>query len=283
MRNQLKLILYLLIVLNILSWSLILEKIYFRDKVAFLNVGQADSEIILNKAGNILIDAGSKRAVKEIEDLLPFFDKTIDVFILSHPDRDHFLGFFEILDNFKVRLTVLPNFNQNESLYQQLLNEIKNKNIKTIILKTPIKISLGQEENLLVFSTESLKQKNQSQNSLVSFYNFKNFKFLFPGDIDQYLENQLIPVLKSLAFKIDVLKVAHHGSKYSSSKLFLDNINPTFSVIETGDNSYGHPHQETLDRLKEIGSKVLRTDLDGTVIFLIKNNELIYNLKKGKI
>lgn len=164
-----------------------------------------------------------------------------------------------------------------------MLNEIKNRNIKTIVLKTPIKISLGRKENLFVFTTESLKQKSQSQNSLVLLYNFKNFKFLFTGDIDQYLENQLIPVLKSLASKIDVLKVAHHGSKYSSGKLFLANINPTFSVIETGDNSYGHPHQETLDRLKEIGSKVLRTDLDGTVIFLIKNNELIYNLKKGKI
>lgn len=108
MRNYLKPILYFLIVLNILSWSLILQRVYFKDKVAFLNVGQADSEIILNKAGNILIDAGSKKATKEIENLLPFFDKTIDVFVLSHPDRDHFLGLFGILDNFKIRLTVLP-------------------------------------------------------------------------------------------------------------------------------------------------------------------------------
>lgn len=281
--NKIIYFLIALIILNIFCWGIILEYALFPEKVSFLNVGQADSELIITKGGNILIDAGSKRTLKELQNNLPFFEKIIDVFILSHPDRDHFLGIFDVLNNYKVRLVILNDFQKQDSLYQQFLQELKLRKILTIVSKKPIKIQWGNKDSMIVFSTEKLKQKTTSQNSLISLYSFKGFNFLFTGDIDQSLERQLISVLQPLISKIDVLKVSHHGSKNSSAREFLEFIKPLFAVIETGENSYGHPHEETINRLKEVGATILRTDLDGSVIFKVKDNNLIYSLKKDKI
>lgn len=273
----------ILFVLNLFSWGMIFERLAFQEKVAFLNVGQADSEIIINQAGNILIDAGSKKAVQELQNILPFFEKTIDIFVLSHPDRDHFSGIFDILNRYRIRLVVLKDVEETDTLFQEFLKLLKQKKILVILPKQAIKISWQGNDNLLVFSTNNLKQKSTSQNSLISLYSFQGFHFLFTGDIDQYLENQLIDLLKPIVSKIDVLKVAHHGSKNSSAKEFLDFLKPIFAVIETGVNSYGHPHKEALERLKEAGATIFRTDLDGSVIFTVKDNNLIYSLKKDKI
>ncbi|MGB9726618.1 MAG: ComEC/Rec2 family competence protein [Minisyncoccia bacterium] len=267
------------LVLNIFSWGIIFERLILKEKVAFLNVGQADSEIIITKAGNILIDAGSKRVVQEIQNVLPFFEKTIDIFILSHPDRDHFLGIFDILNRYKIRLVVLKDLKDTNTLFQEFLKLVKQKKILVILPLKALKISYEGNNNLLVFSTNNLKQKSTSQSSLIALYSFEGFHFLFTGDIDQYLENQLKPILKNLVSKIEVLKVAHHGSKSSSSKEFLNFIKPRFAVIETGINNYGHPHQEAIERLKEAGATIFRTDLDGSVVFTIKGNNLIYSLK----
>lgn len=272
-----------LIILNLFCWGIILNYLSFEEKVTFLDIGQADSELIVNKAGNILIDAGSKRALKEIENNLPFFEKTIDVFILSHPDRDHFLGIFDILNHYKVRLVILNDFTKQDSLYQQFLKELKSRKILVIKGENPLRISWFKNDSILVFSTNKLKQKSTSQNSLISLYNFQNFHFLFTGDIDQFLEKQLIAILKPIVEKIEVLKVSHHGSKNSSNQEFLDFIKPLFAVIETGENSYGHPHLEAINRLKESGAQILRTDLDGSIIFTVKDNNLIYSSKKDKI
>jgi len=272
-----------LLLLNLVLWSIIIERVFFKEKIVFLDIGQGDSEIIINKGGNILIDAGSKKVVEKIEKELPLFEKTIDIFILSHPDRDHFLGIFDILERYKIRAIILKDLSKSDSLYHQFLEEIKKRKILVLVPKESLKIHWLKKDNVLVFSTEKLKQKSTSQHSLIALYQFKNFNILFTGDIDQYLEKQLIPILQKIVKKIDILKVAHHGSKNSSSKEFLEAFKPLYAVIETGFNNYGHPHQEAIDRLKGVGSFIFRTDLDGSIVFLEKNNQLIYFLKKDKI
>jgi len=92
-----------------------------------------------------------------------------------------------------------------------------------------------------------------------------------------------VPILTNLKTKVEVLKVNHHGSKNSSSLKFLESLKPKFAVIETGQNSYGHPNQEVLDRLKEVGAIIFRTDLDGSIIFTLDGNNLIYYSKKDKM
>lgn len=272
-----------LLLLNLVLWSIIIERVFFKEKIVFLDIGQGDSEIIINKGGNILIDAGSKKVVEKIEKELPLFEKTIDIFILSHPDRDHFLGIFDVLERYKIRAIILKDLSKSDSLYHQFLEEIKKRKILVLVPKESLKIHWLKKDNVLVFSTEKLKKKSTSQHSLIALYQFKNFNILFTGDIDQYLEKQLIPILQKIVKKIDILKVAHHGSKNSSSKEFLEAFKPLYAVIETGFNNYGHPHQEAIDRLKEVGSFIFRTDLDGSIVFLEKNNQLIYFLKKDKI
>jgi len=272
-----------LLLLNLVLWSIIIERVFFKEKIVFLDIGQGDSEIIINKGGNILIDAGSKKVVEKIEKELPLFEKTIDIFILSHPDRDHFLGIFDVLERYKIRAIILKDLSKSDSLYHQFLEEIKKRKILVLVPKESLKIHWLKKDNVLVFSTEKLKKKSTSQHSLIALYQFKNFNILFTGDIDQYLEKQLIPILQKIVKKIDILKVAHHGSKNSSSKEFLEAFKPLYAVIETGFNNYGHPHQQAIDRLKEVGSFIFRTDLDGSIVFLEKNNQLIYFLKKDKI
>lgn len=278
-------LLFVLILLNAFCYFVILNQLFLKEKVAFLDVGEADSELIVSKAGNILIDAGSKKVLNEIQETLPIFDKTIDCFILSHPDRDHFLGIFDVLNYYKVKAVILMDIKKEDSLFEEFIKELKAKNILVITPNEffPIKIKLNDNNSLTVFSTKIFKAKSTSQHSLISLYQFNNSNFLFTGDIDSFLEFQLIPVLEKINKKIDVLKVSHHGSKYSTGEKFLDFIKPKYAVIETGKNNYGHPHPEVIERLKKIEALVFRTDINGKIVFLFKNNDLIYLLKKDKI
>ncbi len=272
-----------LVILNCFCWGIIFERLHFKEKVAFLDVGQGDSEIIISSAANILIDAGSKKVLTELSQILPFSDKTIDIFILSHPDKDHFLGIFDILNHYKVKTVILEDISETQTLFLQFLEELKERKIPVILANKPLKIYWQEANKISVFSTKSLKHKSSSQDSLVTMYNFYQNGFLFTGDIDQYVENQLVPILTNLKTKVEVLKVSHHGSKYSSSLEFLKSLKPKFAVIETGQNSYGHPHQEVLERLKEVGAVILRTDLNGSVIFTLNGENLIYYSKKDKM
>ncbi len=284
--NKYKKTFYFLVFLGILNcfcWGIIFERLHFKEKVAFLDVGQGDSEIIISSAANILIDAGSKNVLEELSQVLPFSDKTIDVFILSHPDKDHFLGIFDVLNHYKVKAVILEDISETQTLFLQFLEELKERKIPVILASQPLKIYWQETNKISVFSTKSLKHKSSSQDSLVTFYDFYQNGFLFTGDIDQYLENQLVPILTNLKTKVEVVKVSHHGSKYSSSLEFLKSLKPKFAVIETGQNSYGHPHQEVLERLKEVGAVILRTDLNGSVIFTLNGENLIYYSKKDKM
>ncbi len=272
-----------LVVLNCSCWGIIFERLHFKEKVAFLDVGQADSEIIISSAGNILIDAGSKNVLEELSKVLPLSDKTIDIFILSHPDKDHFLGIFEVLNHYKVKVVILEDISETQTLFLQFLKELKERKIPVILANKPLKIYWQKANKISVFSTKTLKHKSSSQDSLVALYDFHQNGFLFAGDINQDIENLLVPILTNLKTKVEVLKVNHHGSKNSSSLKFLESLKPKFAVIETGQNSYGHPNQEVLDRLKEVGAIIFRTDLDGSIIFTLDGNDLIYYSKKDKM
>jgi len=121
---------------------LIGEYYFFKSKIVFLNVYEGDSSLIINRAGNFLIDAGKKNyLIKPLSSVLPFFDKTIDVVFISHADLDHFEGLNYILDNYKVRLMVLSDFNNNTESYQKLLKKIADKNIQIAIGKTDLKVN----------------------------------------------------------------------------------------------------------------------------------------------
>jgi len=274
----------LLIIANVFTWWIIVDFQTTKETVAFLNVGQGDAELISNAAGNILIDAGpNNKILFELGKILPFYDRTIDLFILSHPNKDHFNGLFEILDKYKIKAVMLNNFTYPSSSFQKLLEELKKRHI--LIIKGFEGVSISwpacaggpacagrqkQDKFLVIYPPENLLFSNDPNNScLVLDLALETNHFLFTGDISSTQEKKLSSFLASLKDQIKVLKVAHHGSNYSSSDLFLKTLKPKVAIIEVGENSYNQPHPDVLKRLQDIGSLIFRTDVNGTIQFLI--------------
>lgn len=273
MNKSFKHLLIILICANVFAYWIIFEYFYLgRGEVSFLDVGQGDAELIQVQSGNILIDAGPDASIiRELDNSLSFFDRTIDLFILSHPNKDHFYGIFEMLDKYKIRAVMLNNVFYSDSQYQKLLRELKKRNILTIRGFNGVKIDLGKEDNLFVLYPNVMVSLNEDPNKfslVLSLYLGQNY-FLFTGDIGSAQEKSILSFLPE-DNKLRILKVAHHGSRYASSWQFLEYFRPHISVIEVGNNNYGHPHPDALERLEQVGSIIFRTDLDGTVRFKAK-------------
>ncbi len=254
--------------------------------VDFLDVGQGDSAFIQTPQGHqILIDGGPGSALSEkLSSLMPFWDKTVDFVILSHPEADHMQGLLNILQNYKADYILWTGVKKTAAEYDKwmkVLDYQKNIGAKIIIAESGQEIKAGNVLIDTLYPFESLEGKEMKDTSndscVVSKIIFGKNSFLFTGDISSVAEKELVN--NNAELQSDVLKVAHHGSKYSTSDLFLEAVKPQVAVIEVGKNSYGHPTPETLQRLDKFGIKVLRTDKDGDVKFISdgKNLKLLNN------
>jgi competence protein ComEC len=229
------------------------------DGVYFLDVGQADSEVVVAQNAVFLIDAGrDARIIKNLEKIIPQSRKRIDVAIISHGQIDHVGGMFFVVDNYDVGY-VLYNGEDNQ-LWRNLKQLLEAKNIPYLRVLAKDRIIFGK--NLFdILWPESFDFSNSNDNSMVVKYKNENYSVLFSADISSKVESKLL--LKDIFS--DILKVPHHGSKYSSSKKFIEKVNPKISIIEVGKNSYGHPTNEAIKNLYSIGSKIFRTDKDGLI------------------
>ena len=239
--------------------------------VTFLDVGQGDSYIItLSKGKNILIDTGGTfNSSTVLNRTIPYMWSTginkIDALILSHGDYDHMGEAINLVNNFKVE-KVIFNCGEFNELEQNLIKELDKKKIPYYSCIKELNI----DDNKLYFMNNK-DYSNENDNSSVIYTELNNHKFLFMGDAGVEVEKDLIE--KYNLKDVDVLKVGHHGSKTSSSKEFIDDINPKYSVISVGKNNrYGHPNDSVLDNLND--SQIYRTDKDGSVMFKIKDSKL---------
>lgn len=268
-------IILILLLSNIFTYWIIWDYVNLRDRVAFLNVGEGDSELIKTKAGNILIDTGpNDKILFEISKILPFYDRTIDLVIITHPNTDHFNGLFSLLNHYKIRAVIVSLIDYPASRYQKLLKELQDNKILLLKGRLGTKITFLNNSLLILspFDNDSnININNINKLSIVTLLQINKKTMLFTADIDKAREEQLIPFLTG---SIDVLKVAHHGSNTASSEKFLNSIKPKFSVIEVGENNYGHPAIEVLTRLEKISTKILRTDLNGTIQFISTPTDL---------
>jgi len=256
-------ILFSLIILNIFAWSAVYYLNNSKLEVIFFDVGQGDSIFIEIPSGyQILIDGGPTSVVLEkLGERMPFWDKTIDLIILTHPDHDHISGLLEVLERYKVDNILWTGILSEGGEYEQWLDLISKEGAEIIIAKAGQRITAGDARIDVLFPFENLEGENVSDannTSIVSKLIFGKTSFLFMGDAYKSTERLLNNI------DSDVLKVSHHGSKTSSDKNFISLVSPNIAVISCGqDNSYGHPHQETLDSL--LGIEVLRTDLIGDI------------------
>lgn len=292
-KNFIFLIFGLLITLNILAWIAVFD---LRGpqllEVNFLDVGQGDSIFIETPLRNqILIDGGPSSIILEkLGRKMPFWDRSIDLIILTHPEKDHLAGLIEVLKKYRVENILWTGVLRDTSEFQEwqkLIEEEKNKEGAQIkIAKNPQKINLSTSEVNsyieVLFPLESLEgkeMKDSNNSSIIAKLVFGENSFLFTGDIYKSAEKKLID--GGLDLNSDVLKVSHHGSKTSSGEEFLAAISPEIAVISVGkDNSYGHPHSETLETLAKYDIKVLRTDRDGDIKILCNSQSLKLKLRK---
>lgn len=267
----------LIIIIIILSFSVI-YCIPKKLKIHFIDVGQGDSSLIITpQKKTILIDGGgSSNSDFDVgkSTLIPYIlDRgftSIDIVIISHFDQDHVGAIFTLLQELRVGRVYISKQAENSENYEKFLKIISEKNIKVYGVMAGNKIHI--EKNLyldILWPTENLISTNALNNNAMVFnLHYKKFSMLFTGDIEEASEKEILKLYsknKDL-LKANILKVAHHGSKTSSTSEFINVVNPKIAVIGVGNNNkFGHPNENVLERLKQLGCKVFRTDLGGEI------------------
>ena len=274
-------VLGLLFFLNVSAWLAVydLNKPQLLE-VNFFDVGQGEAIFIETPSRHqILIDGGpSSLILEKLAESLPFWDRTIDLIILTHPEHDHLAGLIEVLKRYKVENILWTGIVRDTSEYDEWVKLIKNEGAKIKIAQASQRINLSTYEVNrhidILYPFENLEGQefeNSNNTSIVAKLIFGENSFLFTGDAYQSVEKKLVS--RGWGLNSDVLKVGHHGSKTSTSEEFIKQVSPEIAVISVGkDNTYGHPHQETLDTLEKYGIKILRTDKEGD-IKIISNGE----------
>lgn len=272
-------ILGFLFFLNILAWVVVYDlKNPQVLEVNFFDVGQGDAIFIETpQRHQILIDGGPGSAVLEkLAKEMPFWDRTIDLIILTHPEKDHLAGLIEVLKRYKVENILWTGVIRDTAEFKEWEKSIKGERAKIFIAKSGQKIIMPKTVLGILYPLENLEGeelKDSNNTSIVAKLVFKENSFLFTGDIYKSIEKELIT--KETDIDSDVLKVAHHGSKTSSSEEFMKEVSPQEAVISAGkDNPYGHPHQEVLEILEKYGIRILRTDLDGDIKIISDGSNL---------
>ena len=267
-----------LILINIFIFYLIYQTALSKLEVAFLDVGQGDAIFVTAPGGGqMLVDGGPNNSVlRELGKVMPFYDRSLDVVVATHADQDHIGGLVEVLKRFEVDLLVRSNTTSTSAVYLELENLIKEKNIKEEIITRPEILTLGLGVEFYILCPKHTTAGWETNDaSIVWKLVYGSTSFLLTGDsplaVEKYLVTKYGKILDS-----DVLKVGHHGSKNSSSELFVTAVSPEYSVISVGaDNRYGHPSPEALKILTDFGSQILQTMDLGTIVFKSDGQNLI--------
>jgi competence protein ComEC len=248
-------------------------------KVVFFDVGQGDAIYIEAPNGRqMLVDGGRGREIlPKLIKTMPVFDRSIDVVIITNPDLDHIGGIVEVLKNYEVGLIIEPGTISDSLTYQRLEEEISENNISRIIAQNGQRLVLDKEENIyfdILFPDRDVSLWERNDGSVVGKLIFDDISFMLMGDATNYTENIISWNYDKKDLVSNILKLGHHGSKTSSSKLWLDFVNPDLAIISAGENNqYGHPHKEVLDRLILLDIPYLST-MDGNLIFKTNGQNL---------
>ena len=280
-----------IILIFIILTNTISNKIFQEIKIYFVDVGQGDSTLIQTIEGkNILIDGGgSEFGSFDVGEsiLLPYLlDRritTIDYLMISHFDSDHIGGVFAILENLEVKNIIISKQGETSENLKKFYEITNNKGIRTIIVKKGDIVEIDKYSHFeILFPEDNLIEDNiLNNNSIVARFNSLNFSILFTGDIEKIAEKRLCE-LYSGTDKLEafVLKVAHHGSKTSSTEEFLELVKPKIALIGVGkNNNFGHPNIDVIERLENMGSKIYRTDNCGEIIIRINRKKLQIHTK----
>lgn len=237
-------------------------------RVNFLNVGQGDAILIQSGDNQVLIDSGKngKLILEKLGEQLPFWDRKIELVIITHPDFDHYGGFTEVLKKYQVEGVIKTEAENDTAEWIDFKDKLEKENSKLISATRGTKINFSNGAVLEIIYplgavSPDIEDKNDS--SVVSRLVFGENEFLFTGDLSLEGEQEL--VASGMDISADVLKVGHHGSRSSTGDKFLDSVRPKEAVISVGKNSYGHPHREVIERLNQKDITIWQTDKSGNI------------------
>ncbi len=246
-------------------------------QITMLDVGQGDSIFVEERGMTLLIDGGSS-SVKQVGKyrIYPFLKysgvKRLEYCFLTHMDADHINGITELMEMSKesgemlIRNLVLPNLKQTDEAFDKMVALAKSIGVQVVYLERGQRLKAGKLELKCLHPSAKWIGEDRNSASLVMELNYERFHMLLTGDVDAKGENAILENQNSLQKTYDILKVAHHGSKYSSAEEWLSRIHPRIGLISCGKgNRYGHPHQELLARMKEKNITVKRTDEEGAI------------------
>lgn len=231
-------------------------------QIWFLDVGQADSILIQNGDANMLIDAGNNEDGKK---LVSYFQslgiESFQYVIGTHAHEDHIGGMDDIIDNFNIDTFYMPDAITTTATFESVLDSLEAKNIafQTPSIDSIFKLGNAMIDVLYVGTNDT----DLNNTSIVLKLTYGNTSVLFMGDAEKEVET----IIEKKDISADVLKVGHHGSNTSSSKTFLEKVNPNYAIISVGTgNSYGHPSHTTIQNLENQNIQIYRTDENGTII-----------------
>jgi len=270
-----------LVAANAVAWAYITEERVL--EVIFFDVGQGDAIFIQTpQKHQILIDGGSDGIVLEkLGRILPFWDKSLDLVILTHPDKDHMGGLVRVLERQNVQNVLWTGVQKDTQVYEaweDAIAEERREGANIQLVKENVRISWSKDPRAYIdilypMKIEDIGASEINDTSIVSKLVFGETSFLFTGDISKKIESKFVE--QHTDIDVDVLQIAHHGSNTSSGEKYLVAASPDLGIIQVGNkNRYGHPHKDVLARIARLRIPVLRTDQNGDIIVRSDGNSL---------
>lgn len=250
-------------------------------EIHYIDVGQADSTLVICDGEAMLIDGGTNEAGSKVVNYIQESDvKYLKYMIGTHPHEDHIGGLDCVIDNVDTETLFLPSIEYDSVSYKDLLESAKEQNVKMMVPTVGDTYSLGTAV-ITVLAPVRAGYADTNNYSIVVRIDYGNTSFLFTGDAE--IESEYDMMETGLNLKTDVLKVGHHGSDTSTSEGFIKEVSPVYAVVSVGkSNSYGHPSEQTLKRLTDMGVICYRTDEAGTIIAYSNGKNIAFELN-GKL
>ncbi len=248
-------------------------------RVSFLDVGQGDAVLIQAPNGTqMLYDAGppTGAVLRALSSEMPFFDRSIDVAVFSHPDMDHLGGFADVFDHYKVDVLMEPGASSTNGVYDDIEHQANTLGIKRIVARRGMSIDMGDGVIAdILYPDSDGPWADTNSASIVMRIHYGNTAFLVSGDLPQQ-EEEYVVSLDGDKLHSQILKLGHHGSRTSSSEIWLRAIHPNIAIISAGlNNRYGHPHKEVLNLLEQLGIPYLVTFKEGTMDFTSDGKNIV--------
>lgn len=245
-------------------------------KVHFIDVGQGDCVLLESDGHFMLIDAGeNNKGNLVVEYLRQQKVETLDYVIGTHPHSDHIGGLDTVIQNFTIKNVLLPEKEHTTKTYEDVIDILLEKKLSATAPVVGERYILGNASFVIIAPNKDYGDDLNNWSIGVKVINGDN-SFLFTGDAETQAEEDMLT--NGIDLTADVLKAGHHGSSTSTSDHFLETVHPSYVVISCGDgNDYGHPHKETMDKLKQAATQIFRTDQQGTIIAVSDGTTIQWN------